>query len=263
MPSIFVSYRRTDAPGHAWRLYDRLVDRFGEASVFKDLDSMKPGEDFVVVIQETVARCDALLAVIGRYWLAAELAGRRRLDDPDDWVRLEIANALKQSIPVIPVLVDGASLPSATDLPQELRALTRRHASELHEKVWRASVDQLIDGLEQGFASASARAPSASRDATAEPRRGRGGRAGDQPPRTPRFTELLARRKAEKVRRKAEQQAREDAEELLDIVRSRQGITLSEFADALGCSQGDALEVLSGLRREGLVDRRGPGWYMN
>src|SRR3954454_3717472 len=108
MPLIFISYRRTDAAGHAGRLYDRLVDRFGQASVFKDLDSMEPGADFVEVIQETVARCDALIAVIGRDWTAAEQGGSRRLDDPEDWVRLEIANALTRKIRVVPVLVAGA-----------------------------------------------------------------------------------------------------------------------------------------------------------
>jgi TIR domain-containing protein len=146
-PSIFVSYRRTDAPGHAGRLYDGLVDRFGEAKVFKDLDSMEPGADFVEVIEETVARCDALIAVIGRGWLRAELGGRRRLDDPDDWVRLEIANALKRRIRVVPVLVERTPMPSAADLPEELRALVHRHAVELNETAWRAQVDQLIAAL--------------------------------------------------------------------------------------------------------------------
>src|SRR3954466_10071541 len=101
MPSIFVSYRRTDVPGHAGRLYDRLVERFGAASVFKDLDSLEPGADFVEVIEETVARCDALVAVIGREWLATAESGRRRLDEPQDWVRLEIGNALKRNIRVV------------------------------------------------------------------------------------------------------------------------------------------------------------------
>jgi TIR domain len=121
MPSIFVSYRRSDAPGHAGRLYDRLVDRFGEGSVFKDLDSMEPGADFVEVIEDTVARCDALLAVIGRDWLEVNQGGGRRLDDPQDWVRLEIADALKRKIRVVPVLVAGASMPSAADLPEDLQ----------------------------------------------------------------------------------------------------------------------------------------------
>src|SRR3954469_18106471 len=107
MPSIFVSYRRTDAPGHAGRLYDRLVERFGAASVFKDLDSMEPGADFVEVIEETVQRCDALIAVIGRDWLAGSHGGGPRLDDPQDWVRLEIANALRRKVRVVPVLVEG------------------------------------------------------------------------------------------------------------------------------------------------------------
>ncbi len=91
--------------------YDRLVDRFGEANVFKDVDSMEPGADFVDVIEETIARCDALIAVIGQSWLGGEQDGARRLDDPEDWVRLEIGNALPRGIRVVPVLVDGATMP--------------------------------------------------------------------------------------------------------------------------------------------------------
>ena len=113
MPSIFVSYRRNDAPAHAGRLYDRLVDRFGQANVFKDLDSTEPGADFTEVIAEAIARCDALLAVIGRNWLRAERGGRRQLDDPQDWVRIEIARALQRGVRVIPILVAGAKMPAA------------------------------------------------------------------------------------------------------------------------------------------------------
>src|SRR3954447_25681080 len=120
MTSIFISYRRTDAPGHAGRLFDRLVDRFGQASVFKDLDSMEPGADFVEIIQETVARCDALIAVIGRDWIAGE-PGVGPLSDPQDWVRVEIASALKRRIRVIPVLVERATMPSAEHLPEDLQ----------------------------------------------------------------------------------------------------------------------------------------------
>src|SRR5690242_17736046 len=148
MPSIFLSYRRTDAPGHAGRLYDRLVDRFGEAGVFKDLDSLEPGADFGRVIEDTVARCDALIAVIGRDWLAPDADGRRRLDTPEDWVRLEIANALRREIRVIPVLVEGARMPTATELPEDRQALTRRHAVELSETAWNPQVRQLIDALD-------------------------------------------------------------------------------------------------------------------
>jgi TIR domain/WD domain, G-beta repeat len=147
MPSIFVSYRRTDAPGHAGRLYDRLVDRFGKTSVFMDLDSTEPGADFVEVIEQTIGSCDALMAVIGRNWLAAEQGGRRRLDDPEDYVRLEIANALKRRIRVVPVLVAGGQMPLAADLPEDLRPLARRHAIELSENAWAAQVNQLLDAL--------------------------------------------------------------------------------------------------------------------
>src|SRR3954470_3204132 len=122
MPLIFISYRRSDAAGHAGRLYDRLVDRFGQASVFKDLDSIEPGADFVEIIQETVARCDALIAVIGRGWIARG-AGVGRLSAPQDWVRVEIPSALKRRIRVIPVLVERATMPSAEHLPEDLQSL--------------------------------------------------------------------------------------------------------------------------------------------
>src|SRR5215217_8584700 len=95
MSSIFVSYRRSDAPAHAGRIYDRLVDRFGRDNVYKDLDSTTPGADFAEVIDEAIASCDALVAVIGRDWVSAMRRWRRRrwLNDPQDWVRREIAAA--------------------------------------------------------------------------------------------------------------------------------------------------------------------------
>lgn len=151
LASIFVSYRRTDAPGHAGRLYDRLVDSFGEANVFKDVDSMEPGADYVEIIEETIAKCDALIAVIGPQWLGAELSGRRCLDDPEDWVRLEIVNALDRRARVIPVLVHGASMPSAADLPPELKAFARRHAVQLDDMAWIGQVRQLIDSLKRAL----------------------------------------------------------------------------------------------------------------
>jgi WD40 repeat protein len=151
MSFIFVSYRRSDAPAHAGRLYDRLVERFGRTNVFKDLDSMEPGADFVEAIEETIGRCDALVAVIGRDWLRAEHEGVRRLEDPEDWVRLEIVNALRRRIRVVPVLVQGALMPAPLDLPEDLQAFARRHACELSETAWNAQVDQLIDVLERAL----------------------------------------------------------------------------------------------------------------
>jgi hypothetical protein len=147
MSSIFISYRRSDAPAHARGIYDRLVDRFGEADVFKDIDSTDPGADFHEVIEDTVARCGALIAVIGRDWLPPKRDGERWPEHPRDWVRFEIANALKLGIRVVPVLVEGASMPSPADLPDDLHALTRRQNVELGETAWTAQLDQLINAL--------------------------------------------------------------------------------------------------------------------
>jgi hypothetical protein len=160
MASIFVSYRRSDAPGHAGRLYDRLAERFGEANVFKDLDSMEPGVDFEEVLNETLAVCDAVIAVIGRNWLSpSSEEGSSRLDDPDDWVRVELATALSRKIRVVPVLVEGATMPASSELPEDVRPLTRRHAAYLSEMSWNVEVMQLIDSLSARLDVAASEAP--------------------------------------------------------------------------------------------------------
>src|SRR4051812_3580621 len=141
MPNLFVSYRRSDAPAHAGRLYDRLAGRFGADSVFHDLDSLEPGADFVDVIEQTLAGCDALIAVIGRDWEGIGESARRRVDEPNDWVRIEIATALKRNVRVIPVLVDGATMPSEAMLPEDLRRLARKQAVELANRTWNLQVD--------------------------------------------------------------------------------------------------------------------------
>ena len=109
MPRIFISYRRDDSAAHAGRLYDRLEGHFGQENVFMDVDAIQPGLDFVEVVQEAVGSCDALIAVIGKEWQrVVDGSGRRRLENPEDLVRLEIATALSRNIRVIPVLVQGA-----------------------------------------------------------------------------------------------------------------------------------------------------------
>ena len=121
MSYIFISYRRIDSAGHVGWLNDDLSERFGQDHIFRDIETIQPGADFVEAIQQAVGSCDVLLAVIGRQWLAVtDATGRRRLDDPDDFVRLEIATALARNIPVIPVLVQGASMPAAHELPGPL-----------------------------------------------------------------------------------------------------------------------------------------------
>src|SRR5215468_9038498 len=114
---IFVSYRRQETSHLAGRLSDRLADRFGEGQVFMDVDAIEPGVDFAEEISRAVAACQVLLAVIGPNWLTAtDERGRRRLDNPDDLVRLEVEAALARGVLVIPILVEGAVMPGREDL---------------------------------------------------------------------------------------------------------------------------------------------------
>ena len=109
---IFISYRRQETAWPARQLYDVLVGRFGTESVFKDVDDIEPGDDFVERITEAVASCDVLLALIGNQWLTmTDDKGNRRLDNPEDFVRLELTAALSRGVRVVPILVDGAAMP--------------------------------------------------------------------------------------------------------------------------------------------------------
>ncbi len=147
--SIFISYRRDDAAGYAGRLYDRLVAQFGQARVFMDVEGIEPGADFVDAIERAVGSCEILIVIIGHDWLAKDPAGKRRLDEPADFVRLETATALKRGIRVVPVLVEGATIPRAEDLPADLAPLVRRQAVELNHKQWEATTGELIGTLER------------------------------------------------------------------------------------------------------------------
>jgi hypothetical protein len=146
---IFVSYRRGDASSEAGRITDWLDRHFGEDEVFMDINALEPGVDFVQSIEQAVESIDALIAVIGPSWVDAEDEhGNRRLEDPDDWVRLEIANALRRGIRVIPVLVKSAAMPSAAKLPEDLQPLRRRNALPITERQWRAGIGELIKALD-------------------------------------------------------------------------------------------------------------------
>jgi TIR domain len=148
---IFIAYRREDTSGQAGRLYDALSARFGDESVFMDVDTIDLGADFVQVLDEAVGSCHVLVALIGRHWLtAADEQGHRRIDDPRDFVGLEIQAALSRGIPVIPALVEGTRMPSRKDLPEGLVPLTRRQALELGTGArWRFDVDRLVKFLER------------------------------------------------------------------------------------------------------------------
>lgn len=148
MGGIFISYRREDSAGHAGRIYDRLSDRFGRDKVFMDVAGIEPGVDFVEAIDRAVGSCDVLLVIIGNKWLSCtDAAGKRRLDDPQDFIRLETATALKRGIRVVPVLVQKAIMPTEDDLPDDLKALARRQATEIDDTHWDSDTGQLIETL--------------------------------------------------------------------------------------------------------------------
>ena len=149
---IFISYRRDDSSGHAGRLFDNLVNHFGRERIFMDIDTIEPGEDFVTIIEDAVASCDLLIAVIGQNWLSGTTGDVGRLDDPNDFVRVEIATALDRDIRVIPVLVQRATMPLQRDLPDNLTKLARRNAIELSDFRWQNDVEQLIRVMDRVLA---------------------------------------------------------------------------------------------------------------
>ncbi|HUF68446.1 MAG TPA: TIR domain-containing protein [Longimicrobiales bacterium] len=149
MARILISYRRESGWALAGRLYDVLVERFGRENVFIDIDDIEAGADFVAVLEDVLASTDALIPIIDRDWSdAIDRDGNRRLDAPDDFVRLEIATALRRDILVVPLLEPGARFPEPEHLPDDLRALTRRNAIEVSQKHFRVDVDRLAEMLE-------------------------------------------------------------------------------------------------------------------
>jgi len=147
---IFLNYRREDSSGHAGRLYDDLAERFDESEVFIDIDKIEPGLDFVEAIERALEGCDVVLALIGKHWLTiTDARGERRIDSPDDYVRLELEAALARGTRVIPVCVQGSEMPNSLDLPESLRGLARRHAIDLSDKRWRHDVESLASVLDR------------------------------------------------------------------------------------------------------------------
>jgi TIR domain len=150
---IFISYRREETAYPAGWLFDRLAQHFGAAQIFKDVDSIKLGDDFVQVITRAVGACDVLLALIGDQWLTiTNDRGRPRLEDPDDFVRLEIKAALERNVRIIPILVDGAKMPRADDLPAGLVGLERRQALELSPSRFEYDTSRLLNVLDMTLA---------------------------------------------------------------------------------------------------------------
>lgn len=147
-PAIFITYRREDSIDVTGRIYDRLCQHFGKENVFKDVDSIPLGVDFRKHLGDSVGQCDVLLTVIGRQWLTGD-KGKRRLDDLRDFVRIEMEAALKRDIPVVPVLVQGSSMPGLEDLPEILQSLVYRNGIPVRpDPDFHPDMDRLIKGIE-------------------------------------------------------------------------------------------------------------------
>jgi hypothetical protein len=147
---IFISYRRADTGPYARLLQVQLSERFPDARVFVDLDSIEAGLDFADVIRDAIISCRVMVALIGREWATlGDEEGRRRLDDPDDYVRFEIRTALRRGMRVIPVLVDGARPLRHQQLPHDLRRLARLNALEMSYDRYQYDADRLIAIIEK------------------------------------------------------------------------------------------------------------------
>jgi hypothetical protein len=149
---IFINYRRDDSIGTAGRLHDRLAQTFGRKNLFMDVDHIPAGVDFVNHLNSQVSGCDIFLVIIGPNWLNAQDGhGRRRLDNSDDFVVLEIAAALARNIYVIPVLVDGAPVPRADKLPDAIKPLARRNAVEVRNTQFGRDAEALADKIREAL----------------------------------------------------------------------------------------------------------------
>jgi hypothetical protein len=152
MPNIFISYRRADSGDIAGRVNEHLIGAFGADAVFKDSEDIPPGADFRGVLRREVAKSDVMLVLIGQKWLTiTDAAGKRRLDDLNDWVRFEVESGLQMGTRVIPVLLNGTSIPNAGDLPDTLRELAYKNAiSVRNDPDFSGDMRRLITSLEAG-----------------------------------------------------------------------------------------------------------------
>jgi hypothetical protein len=146
--TIFINYRKDDSSWNALALYNELQKYFAKEQIFKDFNTILPGDDFTISIQNALAKCDVLLVVMGKSWLnMKDVKGNRRLDDPDDFVRIEIATALERNIQVIPVLFDDIPMPSVDELPANMKTLVRRQFVEIETKRFEDDVRNLADAI--------------------------------------------------------------------------------------------------------------------
>ncbi|MBK7763883.1 MAG: CD225/dispanin family protein [Bacteroidetes bacterium] len=156
--TIFINYRKDDTRWNALALYNELQKYFEKDQIFKDFNTILPGDDFVVSIENALRKCDVLLVVIGPNWLSMkDESGNRRLDDPDDFVRLEVSTALSRNIQVIPVLIDNTVMPKAADLPENMKSLYRRQFVEIDNTRFEDDVRNLAEAIKKVLPEGSVR----------------------------------------------------------------------------------------------------------
>jgi hypothetical protein len=164
MPTIVISYRRSDSSAIAGRIFDRLTSHYGEESVFMDVDNIPLGVDFRTHIQEILQRTDVLIAVVGANWLGLNSAGGTRMHDKADPVRVEIETALQRQTRIIPVLVDGAKMPESAELPPEFGNFAYLNAADVATgRDFRTHMDRLIDAIDRAVAGGTHAPPVRSR----------------------------------------------------------------------------------------------------
>ncbi|MBV8329610.1 MAG: TIR domain-containing protein, partial [Verrucomicrobia bacterium] len=217
---IFISYRREESRWSARSLHDRLCRDFDPKQIFMDIDAIPLGEDFVEAIETTVGKCDVLIAVIGKNWLISnDDQGNRRLDNPEDFVRMEIGAALKRKIRVIPVLLDGALMPRADELPEDLKPLVRRNALPITETSFEGDLHRLTGAITQALEKAEKeRLEAAQRQREEKERLETAQRQREKKERL----EAERRQREEKERLEAERRQREEKERLEAAQRQRE-----------------------------------------
>jgi hypothetical protein len=258
---IFISYRRGDDPGNTGRLFDHLQQAFQPEQLFMDVDSIAPGLDFVRVLEEQVGQCDVMLAMIGPRWFdAVDQHGSRRIDDPNDFVRIEIESALKQDKRVIPVLVGETRMPRLEDLPEAIRLLARRNAVRLTHERFRADAHSLVKALQQALDEAEALRQArveAARRAQTEAERRREEEAANERAKVQREAEEHARREKEQARLTAIAGLSADkidkAEELANWDFIKASESAQEFRDHLARFPHGVTERMARTRLESLM----------
>ncbi|MGO8951996.1 MAG: TIR domain-containing protein [Rhodomicrobium sp.] len=247
---IFINYRRGEDSAAAGRLYDRLEQDFAKDDLFMDVDDIAAGQDFVAVLERQVAGCDVFLAVIGRNWLEAKDAGgNRRLDNPKDFVRIEIASALRLGKRVIPVLVNDGRMPSADALPEPLKALSRRNAVRLTHERFKADAHGLLNGLKAALAEAEAGRAAHTEAERRAAEAARKAREAEEEARAPQ----VAREAAERAKAGLTPEEIRKAEELAnwDFIKDRQNA--EDLRDHLARFAGGATDRYARTKLEALV----------